>query len=259
MCIDCGCTPPDHHHHHGHEHDHGHDHGPSEGHRTISIEEDILAKNDRLAALNRALFSEKGIFALNLVSSPGSGKTSILERTLTDLRGRLDFAVLEGDQQTANDAERIASTGFPVHQINTGAGCHLDAHMVGHGVEHFDLEAAEVLMIENVGNLVCPAGFDLGEDHKVAVLSVTEGEDKPLKYPHMFRAAEVLLINKVDLLPYLRFDLEKCRTFALQVNPNLRVFELSCLTGEGMDGWYGWLEEGVRRKAVNCNTITVNR
>jgi hydrogenase nickel incorporation protein HypB len=259
MCIDCGCSPPDHHHDHGHPHEHGPDHGSSHDHRTISIEADILARNDRLAGLNRTLFNERGLFALNLVSSPGSGKTSILERTLGDLKGRLGFVVLEGDQQTANDAERIAATGVPVRQINTGAGCHLDAHMVGHGVEHFDLETADVLMIENVGNLVCPAGFDLGEDHKVAVLSVTEGEDKPLKYPHMFRVAEVLLINKIDLLPHLIFDLEKCRSYALQVNPRLRIFELSCLTGEGMEAWYGWLEEGVRRKAVNRNPLTVNR
>lgn len=237
MCIDCGCPQP---------HDH-HDH-PAGNARTLTIGEDLLAKNDRLARRNRALFEEHALFVLNLVSSPGSGKTSILERTLTDLQGEIRFAVLEGDQQTSNDADRIAATGVPVKQINTGAGCHLDAHMVGHGVEAFDLTTTDVLIIENVGNLVCPASFDLGEDHKVAVLSVTEGEDKPLKYPHMFRAADLMIINKIDLLPYLRFDLEKCRSFARQVNPAIRIIELSCHSGEGMDAWYGRLREGVRQK-----------
>jgi len=241
MCIDCGCTAPEHHHH---DHPHEHDHGT----RTIRVEEALLAKNNRLAGNNRALFDRHQLLVLNLVSSPGSGKTSLLERTLTDLQQDFGFAVLEGDQQTANDADRIAATGVPAHQINTGAGCHLDAHMVGHGVEHFDLEATNILMIENVGNLVCPASFDLGEDLKVAVLSVTEGEDKPLKYPHMFRAAELLLINKIDLLPYLQFDIEKCKSFARQVNPQIRIFELSCHSGLGMETWYDWLREQVAGK-----------
>jgi len=242
MCTDCGCAAPDHQHEHHHEHDHEH------GSRTIRIEEDLLARNNRLAEANRSLFRQHQLLVLNLVSSPGSGKTSILERTLTDLKDELGFAVLEGDQQTANDADRIAATGVPAHQINTGAGCHLDAHMVGHGVEHFDLAAADILMIENVGNLVCPASFDLGEDLKVAVLSVTEGEDKPLKYPHMFRAAQIMLINKIDLLPYLRFDLEQCKTFARQVNPQIRIFELSCQSGAGMAEWYNWLRTNVADK-----------
>ncbi len=237
MCIDCGCAG---------RHDHNHDHD-QEG-RTVRIEENLLAKNDRLADRNRQLFDAKQMFVLNLVSSPGSGKTSILERTLADLKERHGFAVLEGDQQTANDAERIAATGVPVKQINTGSGCHLDAHMIGHGLEPFDLDAVDILMIENVGNLVCPASFDLGEDHKVAVLSVTEGEDKPLKYPDMFRAAEVMIINKVDLLPHLRFDIEACRAYARQVNPRLEIFELSCHSGEGLDAWYAWLAEGAARK-----------
>ncbi len=236
MCHDCGCTPPDHHHQP--------DHGP----RTIRVEENLLARNDRLAERNRGRFGAFGLVVLNLVSSPGSGKTSLLERTLTDLAGTLRFAVLEGDQQTARDAERIAAAGVPVKQINTGAGCHLDAHLVGHGVDGFDLAATDVLMIENVGNLVCPAAFDLGEDHKVVVLSVTEGEDKPLKYPNMFRAADLLLINKIDLLPHLRFDLEACKAFARQVNPALQIFELSCQTGAGMADWYGWLVEKVATK-----------
>ncbi len=237
MCINCGCsTTSGHHHHH------------AQKSRTIRIEEDLLAKNDRLAAINRARFIETHLLVLNLVSSPGSGKTSILERTLADLRQSLRFAVLEGDQQTSNDADRIAATGVPVRQINTGTGCHLDAHMVGHGVDGFDLAATDILMIENVGNLVCPASFDLGEDHKVAVLSVTEGEDKPLKYPQMFQAADLLLVNKIDLLPYLRFDLEQCKAFARQVNPHIEIFELSCQSGAGMQRWYDWLAMGVRRK-----------
>ncbi len=243
MCLDCGCAPKDHHHHH--DHDHRHEHGKG---KTLTIEEDLLGKNNRLAAANRARFAAHRLLVLNLVSSPGSGKTSILERTLSDLKNVLRFAVLEGDQQTANDAERIAATGVPAHQINTGAGCHLDAHMVGHGVDHFDLAACDILMIENVGNLVCPAGFDLGEDHKVAVLSITEGEDKPLKYPQMFQAADLLLINKLDLLPHLRFDLEKCREFARRVNPRLEIIELSCENGEGMERWYAWLREQVGKK-----------
>lgn len=243
MCLDCGCAPKDHHHHHNHDHQHEHGQGT-----IVRIEEDLLGKNNRLAAANRARFAAHRLLVLNLVSSPGSGKTSILERTLSDLKTQWRFAVLEGDQQTANDAERIAATGVPVHQINTGAGCHLDAHMVGHGVDHFDLAACDILMIENVGNLVCPAAFDLGEDHKVAVLSVTEGEDKPLKYPQMFQAAEVLLINKLDLLPHLRFDLEKCREFARRVNTRLEIIELSCQSGEGMERWYEWLLERAGKK-----------
>lgn len=238
MCIDCGCAAPDHHHHHDEPH----------AGKTIRIEEDLLAKNDRLAAGNRRLFAEHGLFVLNLVSSPGSGKTTILEQTLSDLKDEIGFAVLEGDQQTSNDADRIAATGVPAHQINTGAGCHLDAHMVGHGVEHFDLNEIDILMIENVGNLVCPASFDLGEDFKVSVLSVTEGEDKPLKYPQMFRASDVMLINKIDLLPHLRFDVEKCKEFARRIHPEIKIFEISCYSGDGMGQWYGWLREQVAKK-----------
>ncbi len=245
MCIDCGCAPADHKHHHHDEHRHS---GEAER-KTISIEEDILSKNNRLAAGNRALFADKGIFTLNLVSSPGSGKTTLLEKTLSDLKNKIEFAVLEGDQQTTNDADRIAATGVPVHQINTGAGCHLDAHMVGHGLEHFSLDSLQMLMIENVGNLVCPASFDLGEDFKVSLLSVTEGEDKPLKYPQMFRASEIMLINKIDLLPYVRFDVAKCREYAERVHPGIKIFEVSCYSGEGLDSWYRWLKEKVAEKA----------
>jgi len=251
MCIECGCGTSEHHHHHDQDHDHSHG-------KTIRVEEDLLGKNNRLAQLNRQLFQQHGLLVLNLVSSPGSGKTTILEKTLQALRDDFGFAVLEGDQQTSNDADRIAATGVPAHQINTGSGCHLDAHMVGHGVEHFDLEQTDMLMIENVGNLVCPAPFDLGEDAKVTVLSVTEGEDKPLKYPQMFRASQLLLINKLDLLPHLQFDLDKCREYARRVNPDIEIIELSCYTGEGMDSWYGWLrqrfaakqEEDVHKAAI---------
>ncbi len=253
MCTTCGCASHD--HHHGHDHDHGHhhhgdghdksDHHPEEpatrGRERIAVETDILARNNRLAAGNRHLFREKGLFVLNLVSSPGSGKTTLLERTLSDLADTRRCAVIEGDQQTDNDARRIAATGVPVKQINTGAGCHLDAHMVAHAVEELPLGDLEILFIENVGNLVCPAAFDLGEHHKVVVLSVTEGEDKPLKYPQMFHAADVMLLNKVDLLPHLDFDVERCCDFARQVSPGIRIFQLSSRTGAGMEAWYSWL------------------
>jgi len=250
MCTTCGCGPSellDHDHGHDGHHDHQHhDHdGPKSGKRSvIAIEADILAKNNRLASFNRALFKTKGIFVLNLVSSPGSGKTSLLERTLRDMAEKLRFAVIEGDQQTDNDAQRIAATGVPVCQINTGACCHLDAHQVMHGTDSFNLDSLDILMIENVGNLVCPAAFDLGEHHKVAVLSVTEGEDKPLKYPQMFHRSTVMLLNKTDLLPHLDFDLEKCKNYARRVNPAITIFEVSARSGEGMEAWYQWLLAG---------------
>lgn len=252
MCTTCGCPTADHHEHdhagnrhqhHDHHHDHDRDHHHGGEKRIVSVESDILAKNDLLAAGNRALFSEKGIFSLNLVSSPGSGKTTLLERTLSDLAASSRCAVIEGDQQTSNDADRIAATGVPVWQINTGAGCHLDAHMVHHALERFDLNALDLLFVENVGNLVCPAAFDLGEDHKVVVLSVTEGEDKPLKYPQMFHNSSVMLLNKVDLLPHLDFDVAKCLEMARRVNPAITVFQVSARTGQGMAEWYGWLGE----------------
>lgn len=253
MCTTCGCGPDDqqHNHEHGHHH-HGHHEADPHHHVTdpaakkISIETDILAKNNRLAQVNRALFRAKNIFALNLVSSPGSGKTTILERTLKDLGEKFHCAVIEGDQQTDNDAVRIAATGVPVKQVNTGAGCHLDAHMVCHAVDGFDLDNLELLFIENVGNLVCPASFDLGENHKVVVLSVTEGEDKPLKYPQMFHAADVMLLNKTDLLPHLDFDVEKCKEMAQRVSPGILIFEVSSKTGAGMSVWYDWLTLAMR-------------
>jgi len=259
MCTTCGCSSEHHHDHdhdhHGHGHHHHHDsgehrHGDGEKAKKITVEADILAKNNRLATGNRELFREKGIFVLNLVSSPGSGKTTILERTLRHLVGKFRCAVIEGDQQTDNDARRISATGVPVKQINTGAGCHLDAHMICHAIDEFDLGSLDILFIENVGNLVCPASFDLGEDHKVAVLSVTEGEDKPLKYPQMFHAADLILMNKVDLLPHLDFDMEACQDMARRVNPGIRIFEASARTGQGMDDWYEWLAEGVKKQRL---------
>jgi len=207
----------------------------------VQIEQDILGKNNEYAAVNRAHFSARGILALNLVSSPGSGKTTLLTRSINDLGTGLPMAVIEGDQQTAHDAERIRETGVKALQINTGKGCHLDAHMVGHALETLAPDADSVLFIENVGNLVCPAAFDLGEAHKVAILSVTEGEDKPIKYPDMFHAADLMLLNKIDLLPYLQFDVEQCMAYARRVNPRIRILPVSATTGEGMEAWYQWI------------------
>lgn len=208
-----------------------------------ALEINVLAKNDLIAAQNRGWFEGRGVLALNLVSSPGAGKTTLLAQTINDLRDRLTFTVIEGDQATAHDAERIRATGCGVVQVNTGTGCHLEAEMVRRGVQSLQPPPQSVLMIENVGNLVCPALFDLGEQAKVAILSVTEGEDKPLKYPHMFRASQILLLNKIDLLPYVSFDVERCIAYARQVNPDIQIFTLSATTGEGLDHWYGWLLE----------------
>jgi hydrogenase nickel incorporation protein HypB len=207
----------------------------------VQIEQDILSKNNQYATANRHAFREHGILALNLVSSPGSGKTTLLTRTIEDLSHDFSITVIEGDQQTSNDAERIRATGVKAVQINTGKGCHLDAHMVGHALETLSPEQGGLLFIENVGNLACPAAFDLGEAHKVAILSVTEGEDKPLKYPDMFHAADLMLLNKVDLLPYLNFDVKRCIGYAQQVNPRIRVLQLSATSGEGMTDWYQWI------------------
>ena len=231
MCTHCGC---------GHDHHHTHDISVSDE-RAIAIEEDILGRNNAIAADNRAIFRQKKILALNLVSSPGSGKTELLTATIMAAKDKMRMAVIEGDQQTSNDANRIRVTGATAYQINTGKGCHLDANMVKSALEHMSLEDSSVLFIENVGNLVCPAEFDLGEAHKVAILSVTEGEDKPLKYPDMFRAADVMIINKIDLLPYLRFDIDRCEAYARQVNPNIRILRTSATTKEGLDAWVKWL------------------
>ena len=276
MCMVCGCAEGDvkiegteghahhHHHHHGEGQDHHHHHhldhlhsedgthhyghGPAHAHapglsqsRMVQIETDILAKNNEYANANRRFFADHGMLALNLVSSPGSGKTTLLTETVSALKGDMGLGVIEGDQQTANDAERIRETGVPAIQVNTGKGCHLDGHMVGHAVEHLDLADDSVLFIENVGNLVCPAGFDLGEAHKVVILSVTEGEDKPIKYPDMFAASDVMLLTKTDLLPHLDFDVDKCLDYARRVNPRIKTLLVSAKSGEGMQDWLGWI------------------
>ena len=268
MCTVCGCGDAkvegqglDHshdHQHHGHHH-HGHDlhfgQGPAgvevagmSQERLIEIETDVLAKNDRYAQVNRAKLSALGAFSVNLVSSPGSGKTTLLCKTIEAL-GDAPLAVIEGDQQTANDADRIRATGAQAIQVNTGKGCHLDGHMVGHAMEHLELSTGSLLFIENVGNLVCPAAFDLGEDCKVAILSVTEGEDKPLKYPDMFTASRVALLNKVDLAPHCDVDLDLYETNLRRVNPGIEVIRVSARTGEGMDNWLNWLQGSLARKA----------
>ena len=219
--------------------------------RIVRVERDILSRNDALAAGNREGFAAHGILVLNLVSSPGSGKTTLLVKTIERLAGRYPVAVIEGDQQTEFDAERIRATGVQAVQINTGKGCHLDASMVGGAVEQLDLPQGALLFIENVGNLVCPAGFDLGEAAKVVVLSVTEGEDKPLKYPDMFRAARLMLLNKCDLLPYLQFDVARACAYARQVNPDIEIIQLSAISGEGMGVWLAWLAR--EQQTVQCN------
>jgi hydrogenase nickel incorporation protein HypB len=277
MCMTCGCsddasvriTKPgssahfhDDHHHDDHHHDHEGTHAhhadndvlgephavaanPPRG-RTLRLEQDVLAKNNLLAERNRDWFQERGIVAVNLMSSPGAGKTTLLERTIRDLGRELPIAVVEGDQETLLDAERIRSTGCRVVQINTGSGCHLDAEMLARGLRTLDPPASSIVLIENVGNLVCPALFDLGERGKVVIMSVTEGEDKPLKYPHMFRAAELLILNKIDLLPYVQFDTERCVDHARRINPQLAVFQVSATRGDGLGAWYGWLRQQVQ-------------
>jgi len=278
MCGTCGCGSPDghisiqkpgadlhdhHHHHHHHHHDHSHDeHGHHHAHAdhshdhshtvvkktVIEVQQDILQQNDLMAARNRGFFDAKGIFVLNLVSSPGSGKTSLLEKTLKDLKKEITFSVIEGDQQTMQDANRIDALNIPVIQINTGKGCHLESDMVYDAVKQLDPNENSILMIENVGNLVCPSMFDLGENKRVVIISITEGEDKPLKYPDMFHSSDICIINKIDLLPYLDFDLEKLRSYALQINPKLVFFEVSATTGQGMDQWYDWLKTEQKNK-----------
>ena len=209
---------------------------------TIELERAILGKNNLIAAKNRGWFEGRNILALNLVSSPGSGKTTLLTRTINDLKSKFTFSVIEGDQETVNDAEKIRATGCNVVQINTGTGCHLEAAMVERGCRELNPPLNSIVMIENVGNLVCPALFDLGERAKVAILSVTEGEDKPIKYPHMFRASQVMILTKIDLLPYVPFDVQRCLDYARQVNPTMQIFQVSASTGEGLDAWYNWLE-----------------
>jgi hydrogenase nickel incorporation protein HypB len=246
-------------HSHSHEHvhpgelaaDHDHlrddrshsDQHDDSAHRTIRLEQDILARNNLLAERNRGWFEGRQIFALNLMSSPGAGKTTLLERTIRDLGRELALSVIEGDQETLRDAERIRATGCKVVQINTGTGCHLDAAMLSRALKELNPPARSVVMVENVGNLVCPALFDLGEAARVVIMSVTEGEDKPLKYPHMFRAADVMILSKADLLPHLEFDVPRCVEYARRINPKLEVIELSATRGAGLDSWYGWLRQ----------------
>lgn len=215
--------------------------------RVIELEHDVLGRNNEVAAENRQRFHRQHTAVLNLVSSPGSGKTTLLTETLSRLAGTLPLAVIEGDQQTSFDAERIAATGVPAIQVNTGKGCHLDALMVRDALPHLPALENGLLFIENVGNLVCPAGFDLGEAHKVVLLSVTEGEDKPLKYPDMFHAADIMLLTKVDLAPHTDFDIPRCLDYARQVNPDLHIFQLSSRSGVGMDDWLAWLQQLARQ------------
>jgi hydrogenase nickel incorporation protein HypB len=214
----------------------------------IKVLRNILEANDKIAEQLRRMFLQMHILTLNLMSSPGAGKTSLLERTLTDLRDRFIMAVIEGDLQTSNDAERVAATGAQAVQINTDGGCHLDSSMVLEAANSLDLSGLDILFVENVGNLVCPAEFSVGEDHKVTLLSVTEGDDKPEKYPLMFAQSRVLLLNKIDLLPYVDFSMEKASQHARALNKDLEIFPVSCRTGEGLERWYSWLESEVKRK-----------
>ena len=284
MCVICGCSddaevtianPHDHtlndgtvitHSHthtlpdgiitHSHSHEHNSDrHTESQVHAkihgtTISLEQNILAKNNLIAAQNRGWFKGRNILALNLVSSPGAGKTTLLTRTINDLKHQLPIHVIEGDQETANDAQKIQETGCKVVQINTGTGCHLEASMINRGLQELNPPLNSVVMIENVGNLVCPALFDLGEHAKVVILSVTEGEDKPLKYPHMFRASNLMILTKIDLLPYVQFDVKRCLEYAQQVNPQMQIFQVSAITGAGLDNWYEWLHSQTPRAVL---------
>ena len=214
----------------------------------VSVVKDILEANDRIAQENRAIFDEKGLMVFNLMSSPGAGKTTLLEKTIGALHDSLKIGVIEGDIQSSHDAERIADKGIPVVQINTGGACHLDGNMIRDTFKEFDLDALDLLVVENVGNLVCPAEFKVGEDFKAMILSVTEGDDKPAKYPLMFRESRVLLINKIDLIPYLDISMNRIKEEALKINPHLIIFEISCKTGEGLDQWYAWLKETVERR-----------
>lgn len=243
MCGACGCHPSD-----------GNSRGSQEGYKRVPndmllVERDILSKNDRFARENRARLKASDIFSVNLISSPGSGKTTLLVETIEALKARMPLGVIEGDQQTSIDADRIRATGVSAVQINTGAGCHLDAHMVGHALNDLPLGRSSILFIENVGNLVCPASFDLGEAHKVAILSVTEGDDKPLKYPDVFAAASLMVITKIDLLPHVRFDNGRCIENARAINPHIAVLKVSAQSGEGMSEWTDWLVASARRSA----------
>ena len=257
MCTVCGCGSEGETHVHDQSHDQSHDHSHGHHHyghggaglnvvgfsqnKLIEIEKNILSKNDGYAESNRHWLNQHGMAALNLVSSPGAGKTTLLVETLLRIKNDFSVGVIEGDQETANDADRIKETGVAAIQINTGKGCHLDAHMVGHAIQALPLNRDGVVFIENVGNLVCPASFDLGEDAKVVILSTTEGEDKPIKYPDMFSVSDLMLISKIDLLPYLDFNVDQAIDYAKRVNPNLEIILLSAKSGEGMEAWINWI------------------
>lgn len=261
MCTTCGCDGDgqvrvisldapahDHDHEHDHPHDHAHSHhhsSPDESTRTVLLEQDVLAKNNLLAERNRGWLLGRRTTAINLMSSPGSGKTTLLERTIRELGPDIAISVIEGDQETAYDAERIKATGSPVVQINTGSGCHLDADMVQRGLTILSPPVDSMVFIENVGNLVCPALFDLGESLRVVITSVTEGADKPRKYPHMFKNASLVLVNKIDLLPYVDFDLEQFRLGVHQLNPGAHLLPVSATGGDGLPDWYAWLRQSV--------------
>jgi hydrogenase nickel incorporation protein HypB len=255
----------DHHHHHGHYNHKDQHYGQGEAGVTVAgfsqsklvqIERNILSKNDGYAENNRQWLDSNSLLALNLVSSPGAGKTTLLVETLKSLKHEIPIAVIEGDQETANDADRIRQIDVPAIQINTGKGCHLDAHMVGHALQELSLAAGGVVLIENVGNLVCPAAFDLGEASKVVILSVTEGEDKPIKYPDMFAVADLLIISKIDLLPHVDFDVDQAVEYARRVNPDIEVLKLSAKTGEGLQDWKNWII--ARTKSVAAEPLSVS-
>ena len=218
----------------------------------VSVVRNILEANDRIAQQNRELFNENGLLVINLMSSPGAGKTSLLEKTIDALHDEIRIGIIEGDIQSSQDAERIAKKGIPVVQINTGGACHLDGNMIRDTFGEFNFKEMDLLVVENVGNLVCPAEFRVGEDFKVMILSVTEGDDKPNKYPLMFHESKVLLINKIDLLPYVDCSVEKIMEDSLKINPDLTIFQISCKTGEGLAGWYEWLEKGVEVKEMGA-------
>ena len=285
MCSVCGCahgeariaeqvagTPHDRGHHHGHDHgmphghdhhhhdhDHLHEHQRASQTRLVEIEKNILAKNQTFADANRALWNSMGLLVLNMVSSPGAGKTSLLVKSLEELRAKMPICVIEGDQETSNDAERIRRTGAPAVQINTGRGCHLDAHLVGHAAETLPLAQHGVLFIENIGNLVCPSGFDLGETKRVVILSVTEGDDKPIKYPDAFASADVVVLSKFDLLPHVDFNAEAAIDYARSVNPDIRIIRTSSRGLPGIGEWLDWLSAersrvigGLSKAGVTC-------
>lgn len=282
MCRICGCgggearleSVEQRDHEHRHDHSHGHDHGDHahEGHshadhgendagetRLVEIEADILTKNQGYADDNRRLLDEHEMLGINLISSPGAGKTTLLVATIRALKANLPVAVIEGDQETATDAERIRATGVPALQINTGRGCHLDAHMVGHALDGLPLTRGGVLFIENVGNLVCPVGFDLGEAHRITILSVAEGDDKPIKYPDAFASADLLILSKIDLLPHCDFDVEACLDHVRALNPDIAVVQLSARTGFGMTAWLDWLEAARQRALLSAGRDLADR